>query len=339
MQRIGVLTVQGVSLKVVSEDIANTARKLGYSSDVIVGYARLTELFRNFDKFIMFLPFDTHYMLAWLSAYHTMRRIGVPVKFYTTIEGYPDKNLIPNWLPSLIKPIANSKFTANCLNSVGIQVEKIVYHGVNMEYMDTIYKNHRPEDKLKKDYVLFGSIGFGHPRKGWDKFEEIVKKCIDKLPQAKFLVITGSEIIDRLSQYPNVIEMIPFGSLDRDKLLEKIASIDFYLCPSLAEGFGLPILESQSLGVPCIHADYEPLSEISCPENLKVRVTKTYEFRFMEAVNYIMHEYSVNEMIERMSEACDMLLNNGEKYLDLSAKVREHARNFDCIKVYKELVE
>lgn len=335
MKKITILTSKGTSLKVVADDIAYSALKHGITASVQIGMMLPVAVARNSDRIIIFIPFDPNYVLSWISLYHTFKKAGKDVVFYTTVEGIPDPSALKPWVPKVVEPIANSEAVASWLSEVGIKVAGIVRHGVNMEMADRVRK---PKTEANKKRIVFGTVAFSHPRKGFDELEKIIQKALDRLPEATFHVISQQEVCERLSKYPNVIADPMFSQLERMSLLKRMASFDFYLCTSKAEGFCLPILEAQALGVPVIHADYKPLSEISHPGNLKVEVEYVHDVKLAEAVIYRFHEYSADEMFERVAEACDLYRNRHDEYMELSEKLVEHARKFDAIRMYEPLV-
>lgn len=335
MKNIAVLTSKGISLRTVSEDIAKSAIKNNMNATLKIGMDKISELLSRFDKIIIFIPFDPHYVLSWISLYTSLKSYDKDVAFYTTIEGTPDPELMRPWIPSTVSPIANSRATAKHLQSAGLTVSDIVYHGVDVEMFDMVRNSNV---KVDKDYVVFGIVAFSHRRKGFDSLEKIIQMALGKLPQARFHIISDDIALERFSKYSNVFVENTFSLLPRIEILQRMANFDFYISTSYAEGFCLPILESQALGKPCIHADYEPLSEISHQDNLKVPVKRTENIRLEEGVIYKFHYYDEKEMFERVIEACDMYLNNKEKYEDLSQKLIEHARKFDIVHMYKPLV-
>uniref|UniRef100_A0A7J3JR00 Glycosyltransferase n=1 Tax=Ignisphaera aggregans TaxID=334771 RepID=A0A7J3JR00_9CREN len=335
MSKITVMTSKGISLQVVAGDIVRSAIKHGHNAKLQIGMTQVTTIAKQSDRIIIFMPFDLHYVLSWISLYHTLKNAGKDAIFYTTVEGVPDPMLLEIWVPNVVKPIANSEATASFLKEAGIDVAGIVKHGVDMELFDQIRGSRKPN--IKKN-VVFGTVAFSHPRKGFDELEKIVQMALNRLPEARFHIISDHIAYERFMGYPNVIIDPVFSQLQRHELIERMKSFDFYLCTSKAEGFGLPVLESQALGIPVIHADYKPLSEISHKLNLKVPVKYTQDIRLDEAIIYRFHMYDVKDMFERVVEACDLYLNRHDEYLEMSNELVEHARKFDIVHMYEPLV-
>lgn len=335
MIRIGVLTSIGISLKVVANDIVYSAKYHKNDATVLIGMDRFSKIIRLFDRIIIFIPFDPHYVISWVSLYDSIKKTGKDVFFYTTIEGIPDMYKSKEWVPEVVEVIANSNFTAQCLNEIGVNVSKIIPHGINLEQFN-YYR--ATKKRVNKKYVVFGTIGFSHFRKGFDKLEEVVKIAHSSLPNAKFYILSDDNSYDRFKDYPNVIYDNRFSQLSRDELIKTMTKFDFYLCTSKAEGFGLPILEAQALGIPCIHPDYNPLNEISHPDNFRVKVTNILDVRRDEAIIYKIHEYSSDDMFNKIVKAYKLFTSARAKYNELSKKLVEHASKYDARYTYSPLV-
>lgn len=67
-------------------------------------------------------------------------------------------------------------------------------------------------------------------------------------------------LLDRI-RFPSDREMLM--GLPRDFLAAQYSAFDVLLHPSLAEGFGVPILEAQACGVPVIASDHSAMSELT----------------------------------------------------------------------------
>jgi len=106
------------------------------------------------------------------------------------------------------------------------------------------------------------------------------------------------------------------------------------------EGFGLPVLEANSLGVPAIHSWFPPLSEFSSQEfnfvfnYLLERPMKTRSGQF-----FIMHEYVPDMLADMIDYALDVFYNSREEYEDYSAKAIEHASRWDYRLIYPRLLD
>lgn len=65
-------------------------------------------------------------------------------------------------------------------------------------------------------------------------------------------------------------EIVEKGFIENEEKQKLLTEADLFLFPSLAEGFGIPILEAQSAGVPVITSNYGPMDEIAGDNNILV---------------------------------------------------------------------
>jgi glycosyltransferase involved in cell wall biosynthesis len=103
----------------------------------------------------------------------------------------------------------------------------------------------------------------------------------------------------------------------------------------------MPILESLACGRAVVHADYEPLSEITTPEtSFRVPVTDVQyaddPYHLKTGIEYEHHLYDPAEFAEVLLQAKDEVLRRrGE----LERACLERAREFDARKVYRAIAD
>ena len=100
------------------------------------------------------------------------------------------------------------------------------------------------------------------------------------------------------------------GSVSDDELANLYKNASIFVMPSLYEGFGLPVLEAMSYGVPCVVSDNSSLREIVGNNALLVDANNS------------------NDLAEKMSA----LLNDEKLRKDLSRRGIENAKRFSWIK-------
>lgn len=85
-------------------------------------------------------------------------------------------------------------------------------------------------------------------------------------PQAPIVWI-GSDgdgvVREALRRHPGLATFIPIGRVDEESLATWYAHADFYIAASLTEGFCLPIVEAQKLGVPTLTSDVPIFREVA----------------------------------------------------------------------------
>ncbi|MEQ1662992.1 MAG: glycosyltransferase family 1 protein [Thiobacillus sp.] len=77
--------------------------------------------------------------------------------------------------------------------------------------------------------------------------------------------IQGSEVQAALAEVPHQGKVLFFKNLDNRTLQAAYSLSRAFLFPSLAEGFGWPIIEAQACGCPVITTDEAPMNEVGGP--------------------------------------------------------------------------
>jgi len=338
--RYGVVSSYSASLKTVGQDIVYALNANGYEATFYRYLITPSEAKEQFDRGIVFIPFDPVYMASWVLLQRDLRNIGIPAITYTTVEGKPKKRLIDHWILRDGLFVANSYFTKWMIEMVGAKVIDVIPHGVNMQQI----KSFKPPVKmLKKEIgaeVLFGTVASYMTRKGLDKLAMVASMVQNEIPDAKFYVLTTPRGTSELQQLKNVYVDMRYGSLSRGELLQLIGSFDYYLCTSHAEGFCLPVLEAQAMGVPVIYPDYKPISEFTDKNaNFPVKVIEVKEEEHGFGILFRMHYYDIEEMANQVINAYEVYTCSPEEYEKRSKKVVRNAKKYDAVKVYKKFVK
>jgi len=348
MTRIGVITSRATSLMNVARDIAFVIQNKGLIP-MLFDYLLASSSARMlFDKAIIVMTMNPLVSRSWFMLSRDLLKDGVPSLVYTTIEGSVPKRYVKDWMRNEVLFVANSNYTYSKLVEAGLRVIDIVYHGVNFndinmakQYTNS-FKNYL-RDKLG-DGIVFGTIASNHPRKGLEYYRSVVRNVCSKTDKAKFYILTTPGAIGHFTGINTdrkcVVVDTRFGQLERNEVLGLLSAFDYYVQPTLAEGFGLPVLEAMALGVPCIHIDYPPLTEFSDKSfNIMVPFKQITYNSFGEGINYELHIYDPNDMTEAILEAIDIYENNKSKYEDMKAKAIEKAKQYDIMKLYPRLLE
>jgi len=116
-----------------------------------------------------------------------------------------------------------------------------------------------------------------------------------------------SEIEKAKKAYPNNF-LFEESWIDYDEMPKKYANSSVLVFPSASEGFGVPLIEAMSCGIPCIVADKKPMNEII--ENNKTGFCLPQRERIhdhffpsaeeiSEKINYLFENKSVFEKMQR----------------------------------------
>jgi len=337
MLDVGIVSSYVPSLKTVSKDIETAFLKMGYRAKYFNYRVPVYKAIKLFRKAIVFMPFDPVYLAPWALLVRDYRRYSIRSVMYVTVEGIPKREMIPKWVRKNIIYIANSEFTKEKLEEVEIETRDIIYHGINLEDIAkaTPFKK-RLKEELKAE-VVFGTVCSSLPRKGLKMLREIAEMAKDKLPKAKFFVMTDNRGAGIFEGMENVYVYPRFGKLSRTEVLSLIGSFDYYLCSSFAEGFGLPLLEAQALGVPVIAGKYKPLTEVTTPEStLYIPIQYITHRDDGYGILFTYHVYSAEDAFNVVKEAYEIYTSNPEEYKRMSEAGREFAKEFDILRTYSK---
>lgn len=211
------------------------------------------------------------------------------------------------------KIIAPSEATKrDIVKFYGVSESKIevIWHGVKISPESKVQS---PKFKINNPYILF--VGSIQPRKnitGLIEAFELVKKSRDEALPRLYLVICGGrgwmadEIYKKAKKSKFSKDIIFTGSVSNEERDEFYKNALIFALPSLYEGFGLPVLEAMSYGIPCVVGDNSSLSEIAGNSAL-----------FVDANNP-----------DDIAEKINLLLSNSELRKDLSRRGVENVKRF-----------
>lgn len=191
-------------------------------------------------------------------------------------------------------------------------INRIVENNTNENNL----KNNSNDYKKFQPYILY--IGINRPRKNL----RILIEALAEIPNINLIIagdrLDGTELADLIKNKNLRDRVIELGYVNDDfekiKLYEQ-ASV--FVFPTLYEGFGLPAVESQLLGVPLICSDIPVLREIAGEGAL-----------FADSVDP-----------DSFSESIKKVISNKEIKNDLIEKGFENVKRFSWEKSAKELLE
>lgn len=203
-------------------------------------------------------------------------------------QSFATKVLVPQSIKKANKIIAVSHSTKESiikLFHISPQKISVIYEGfakepkVNLREIRKIKKKYEIKDK----YLFY--IGTIEPRKNLETvvhaFDGLLRKNYKKYKKWQF-IIAGA----KGWKYEELFEAIRKTKTGHVKFIsyiphkEKIALLkgaDFFVFPSLWEGFGLPVLEAMSLGTPVLTSNLSSLPEVAGSAALMVNPYKVKE--------------------------------------------------------------
>ncbi len=185
------------------------------------------------------------------------------------------KTLIPLSLHRADRVVAVSEFTGSeIIAFYGVRPEKVsvAYNAVADEFFQQASAGEiarvRNKYNLPEKYVLY--VGTLQPRKNLPLLIESFAQIKDKLPEIK-LVLAGnrkahnfdSKIDDIIEKHQLGDKVIFPGYVEDEDKAAMIAGARVFAFPSRYEGFGIPILEAMSQGVPVLASNIIPHMEVA----------------------------------------------------------------------------
>lgn len=233
----------------------------------------------------------------------------------------------PKFCQKATKILAVSEFTKqDIIAKYGIEESKIevVYNAVDIiETRDKRQETKSQISNLKSGNPYFLFIGAVHPRKNVLSLLKAFEQFKTKNKQTHQLIIIGrnawmnAELENYLQKMQFKNDVIWMKNCERNELLEILQNAFTLVYPSLFEGFGIPIIEAMTLGVPVITSNVSALHEIAGNAALLVPPT------------------DINSIINAMLE----LIENENLRLNLIEKGKANAARFSWQKSAEKVIE
>jgi len=163
----------------------------------------------------------------------------------------------------IIVPSANTKRDLSDYYGVNPEKIKIIYPGLSLQKTENdISKKYN----LPQKYFLF--LGTIEPRKNITGMIDAFEKCYSSLKNPCSLVIAGAggwknkEVYQRAAASPIREKIKIIGYIQPEEKYSLYSKAEIFIYPSFYEGFGFPVLEAMSAGVPVITSNRSSLPEI-----------------------------------------------------------------------------
>lgn len=204
----------------------------------------------------------------------------------------------------ILTPSENTKRDIANLYHVEGQKISVLYPGLS-----NIYKRETPvvtnKYNLPSKFILF--LGTIEPRKNLDSLVEAFEIFSKKFPDYKLVIAGGSGWKNNLSLYQKNPKIIYIGYVEETDKPNLYRSASVFVYPSFYEGFGFPVLEAMSVGLPVVTSNRSSLPEIASDAALFVNPNRPEEIAF----------------------ALEQILTSPKYASELSEKGKQKAKNFN----------
>ncbi|MFZ2300141.1 MAG: glycosyltransferase family 1 protein, partial [Candidatus Moraniibacteriota bacterium] len=143
----------------------------------------------------------------------------------------------------------------------------VVYEGYDDNFKFQISNFKSNQKTQNKPYLLF--IGRLEERKNIVRMIEAFEMLKEKYKIPHTLVLAGKwgfgaeRIRYKLQATIYKLDILLMGYVAEEEKWELLKNADVFLFPTLYEGFGLPVIEAQSVGVPVVTSDISSLPEVA----------------------------------------------------------------------------
>ena len=170
------------------------------------------------------------------------------------------------WAKKIISVSRNTK--EDLMRLYGVPEEKIyiVYEGVSLETRSTQQSTKFLPSRKHKPYLLF--VGRIEKRKNIEGIIEAYRILVEKYNISHKLVLAGrpgygyESIKYKVENSKHKEGIIETGYVSEEEKYSLLKNAAVFLFPTFYEGFGLPILEAQSLGTPVVASNVSSLPEV-----------------------------------------------------------------------------
>lgn len=245
----------------------------------------LANLIRNEKPDILFTLGD-----PWMTEYipEMEERKTVAWVSYFPIDGYPVPLNWHRWMQNADIPVVFSKFSFDLVKDIIGRNPIFIPHGVDTD----TFKPLSDTQAIKKqilgfdDKFVVGTVARNQPRKNLPALIKAFAKFVKNKDDAVLYMHTQirdvgwniDELVNRFDIQDKVYSTNQFNALSgmKDYQLNEIYNtFDLFALPTMAEGFGLPILEAQSCGVPVLVTDFSACSELVVDRSELIKVKDT----------------------------------------------------------------
>lgn len=219
------------------------------------------------------------FLLPYSEIFHAIHQDSPFIPFYkktkfiltihdlNAISENSDENFQKKYLKKLQKKINRASYIVYISNFTKNEVQKrlatkttssmVIYNGISLPH-----SSQEPSYHPKKKFLF--AIGTVLPKKN---FHSLIPMMLD-LPEYE-LIIAGTtfhpyakEIKDEIIKLQITDRVHLIGTISNEEKRWYFENASAFLCPSLLEGFGLPVAEAMSLGIPLFLSNLTSLPEV-----------------------------------------------------------------------------
>ena len=215
---------------------------------------------------------------------------------YYPVDGYPLPDSWKHWAQAVDVPVVFSKFARDVVQTATGTAPELIYHGVNTKTFSPGDRQKAKELAHVAGHFVVGTVARNQMRKNIPALiKAFARFSRDKDDALLYLhtQLKGEFDIAELVRNAGIENKTRItGEIGPDKgvpdhlLATVYRAMDVFVLPTMAEGFGLPIMESQACGTPALVTDFSACPELvpEAIQRLKVKETLTMARNFEQAI-------------------------------------------------------
>jgi len=274
---------------------------------------------------------------------YLLRFAGKKIVYYADCSGPPMVDAATKKISERLTIIANSKFTKENLESVGVHCDGVIPHAIDMKSLVGTDKTFHEELKslVGEDKKIALTSSTNHYFKGLENLL-VAAKLYETVCEEGFVILHSGQGEYDLNAMQNLFSLKRFWSTNcygfltppQMNALHTLSS--FYVMPSFTEGFGMPIIESFRVGKPVIAADMPPINELVKHNytGFLIPVERTQPFQFRGRFNMKLHFYDVDALA-----SCMIRMTEPQLYQGLVDEIWKEREKWDMYKIYPDFLK
>ena len=268
------------------------------------------------------------------------------VVFYAVTEGVPQLDEVSLQVLEDVKVITPSLYAKECLKASNVKVTDTIPHGIDLELKpDQLFKERMkqflpPPSNVQPSNVMF-CISGNVVRKGIDKLM-IAYKTIQHIVKDSYLILHSGTGDINISVMQQAIDLQRFfwtngwGLYNPSKIASLYKLSDFYVQPSMSEGFGLTYLEAFQWDLPVIGVNCPATAEVVKDKytGILLPVTRTEDIIWQQHHAIRLYHYTIDSLIDAI-----LCFTDENIRIKMSVNAKKEKQKWDMQEIYKRFIK
>jgi len=259
------------------------------------------------------------------------QRGGAVCVVYFPIDGYPLPEDWKRWLQSVDVPVVPSHFAARVIAGSTGKTPPVVYYGVDTRGFCPLDRERAKSLANVAGHFVVGTVARNQQRKNLPALVKAFAIFSKDKPDVLLYLHTQvrghwdmKELVRRFGIEDKTrvtADLTPDRGVPDDMLATVYNAMDVLVLPTMAEGFGLPIIEAQACGTPALATDFSACPELLPDPSQRLRVKDTLIMgrNFEQAI--------VDE--DDIAAKLDQFYHHRDELTALGRRCHEFAQGFD----------